>query len=352
MASAKEMDLEVSEAKILLSTPADPAYMVSPYTIIEPRPPLELAAEVPRLSLQDLKLPYPVNSESGTAKFDKSRQELVVTLPVLPSEPVQVRPSEQELPSVQLTGEHQESEDDAEESVAPSSTTPEKSMQHPDHGRWVSADPLPREKFIFDVPASPIIVSEVAPPAPPASDKEVAELPAGRDFMPSPAWVGAHLGYVFKKGERGQGYYKDGAYQPSLPPYDWRQDDKSVSLLVKVILSCLRRLRCVSSCSLSFSVLTHQVENVQKESLDCNFGSRHLGASFLAGDGRRYELSIPLSGAVVQDCCRSDVSSDNVVFILPKVGFRVDIVLGSILSQLPHSSNAGRERVLEEPCQQ
>ncbi|KAL4239094.1 Protein kintoun [Mactra antiquata] len=46
---------------------------------------LTLTSEKPAYKL-DLKLPYPVDDENGSAKFDKSKKALVVTLPVIQSE--------------------------------------------------------------------------------------------------------------------------------------------------------------------------------------------------------------------------------------------------------------------------
>lgn len=46
---------------------------------------LTLKCEKPAYEL-DLKLPYPVDDENGSAKFDKSKKSLIVTLPVLPAE--------------------------------------------------------------------------------------------------------------------------------------------------------------------------------------------------------------------------------------------------------------------------
>lgn len=36
------------------------------------------------LNSTHLSLPYPVDEENGSAKFDKSKRQLIVTLPVLP----------------------------------------------------------------------------------------------------------------------------------------------------------------------------------------------------------------------------------------------------------------------------
>lgn len=37
------------------------------------------------LNSEHIALPYPVDEENGTAKFDKSKRQLIVTLPVLPA---------------------------------------------------------------------------------------------------------------------------------------------------------------------------------------------------------------------------------------------------------------------------
>ncbi|XP_071963383.1 uncharacterized protein [Antedon mediterranea] len=81
--SAANVDLEVFERQLIIESVKPAAYKL------------------------DLALPYPVNDDVGSAKFDKSKRCLVVTLPVLPSpipdmpsfEPAKTEPLIQELPS-------------------------------------------------------------------------------------------------------------------------------------------------------------------------------------------------------------------------------------------------------------
>ena len=56
------MDLDISESDLILS--------------------------VPNKYLMDIKLPFPVLDQEGTAKFDKMKRELTVVLPVIPNEVV------------------------------------------------------------------------------------------------------------------------------------------------------------------------------------------------------------------------------------------------------------------------
>merc|ERR1719487_1396363 len=51
-----------------------------------------------------------------------------------------------------------------------------------------------------------------APPGPPPAPPTVPEAP----FIEAPAFSGARPGYVFKKGARGLGYYKDGPLAASF----------------------------------------------------------------------------------------------------------------------------------------
>lgn len=37
------------------------------------------------LNMKHIALPYPIDEENGSAKFDKSKRQLTVTLPVLPA---------------------------------------------------------------------------------------------------------------------------------------------------------------------------------------------------------------------------------------------------------------------------
>ncbi|XP_013383361.1 protein kintoun isoform X1 [Lingula anatina] len=60
--SAANIDLEIFEKRLLLES------------------------ETPAKYKLDLKLPYPVDETKGSAKFDKSKRQLIITLPVLPAE--------------------------------------------------------------------------------------------------------------------------------------------------------------------------------------------------------------------------------------------------------------------------
>ncbi|KAJ8308430.1 hypothetical protein KUTeg_013304 [Tegillarca granosa] len=66
LSSVAQVDLDIFEQKLLLESSKPAAYKL------------------------DLNLPYPVDDDQGSAKFDKSKRCLIITLPVLPDENVKI----------------------------------------------------------------------------------------------------------------------------------------------------------------------------------------------------------------------------------------------------------------------
>ena len=189
--------------------------------------------QVPGKYRLDIPLPFEVDGDEGKAKFDKSSRRLEVTLPVKPArvepplrfteprvteeaeeETEEEKPLVEEIPSDEVRETASESSgpakvDQAEAKAAASAAAAVAAKQEfemrgetENQRRW-------REMHEKRAP-------EPKPPPPPATEPvEVGDDVDG--FMSAARFAGARTGYVFKRDERGLGYYLDNPKPASRP---------------------------------------------------------------------------------------------------------------------------------------
>mmetsp|Transcript_13617 Transcript_13617/g.16366 ORF Transcript_13617/g.16366 Transcript_13617/m.16366 type:complete len:632 (+) Transcript_13617:154-2049(+) len=221
------VDLDVSKNRVLLTKP-----------------------EMYRL---DLSLPYEVDDSKGRAKFDKGRRALEVTLPVVPA-PVPLAPSETEPAKPLITpidppsssrSDAGDEKDQASKSATPEATQESAGEDEPDiepwdepqsagggggqaeegeeeaasdgpsdnERKWKEMMALHDEKHNVEEAANQIREKQSRADAAAEAAAAAASMPGTLegDFWAVSTFQGPRLGYVFKLGDEGLGYYKDQA---------------------------------------------------------------------------------------------------------------------------------------------
>jgi dynein assembly factor 2 len=212
---------------------------------------LNVVVEVPEKYYLDLMLPYEVQDNDGTAKFDKSTSKLTLELPVKPKAPDMAQLEAANRMSA-MGADFDKGEEDGALSEGRGASDDEDLPPLEDPP--VIADPEPAS-----VPEKPAVVAENAAVAEKKSGEWlecatnsllVAETSAataaaagtvpdefknGSEFIASDFWDGARPGYAFKLGDAGLGYYRD-SRQPSRPSQKEvllrRPDEKKVDELM------------------------------------------------------------------------------------------------------------------------
>lgn len=233
----------------------------------------QLNLSYPEVYSLSVKLPYPVFDTKGTAKYDKASKSLTITLPVRPP-PAPLHPAPVSAPATpvkqQGMGEEGSAENENGESGPAKGATPAATVRKSPsagHSRWVEKPPSSSSSSSSSAadaaagadagskpPASPLSLKEevlrqaeialksaqeaaakaaqeaakVPPPAyqkatqcvpsaptvPANAVPTAAVEPLGQEFLASATFKGMKAGYVFKKGDRGQGYYLDSKSAP------------------------------------------------------------------------------------------------------------------------------------------
>jgi len=190
---------------------------------------LNVVVEVAEKFYLDLPLPYEVQENDGTARFDKGKQALCLELPVK-AKPQNPNPaaaeSVSELESSGVNGDLREglSSDDelppleaevTDEVEEPPPEPPEPPPEQPPLQSESELPPVRRERLEVDPRASGLVIARVA------DEQEVTESdshPRVEDnteeedlpmFEAAETFAGARDGYFFSLGEQGLGYYRD-----------------------------------------------------------------------------------------------------------------------------------------------
>ncbi|CAM9794301.1 unnamed protein product [Discosporangium mesarthrocarpum] len=331
---AQELDLEVEAAAMKLGATGDPPG--------EPR-------------YLDISLPYPVKTEAqNSAKLmppdEDGRRMLEITLPVAQPKPSLAMPpplppqESEEAKGVgcdeagesvdhsQVAKKKHEKDEKEEGKEKGKETEREREREEQQdsscggsgkgtgrqgrakeayHSRWVSP-PQEGEKFNFnkqqDLEAGAGATGE---------NKSLAETTAlaqekvtiQGDFTPASHFLGEQPNYLFKKGDKGLGYYRNAAnesFAKEVPLITWRQNEKTVTgrVSVKGVAS--------ETVSLSFSG--------QKMTLTFEANDEGGQGTGSAGERSAYSVELSLPGGVNEDLCRHDVSDMNMVLIIYKAG--------------------------------
>jgi PIH1 CS-like domain len=201
-------------------------------------------------------LPFPVFEKKGTAKFDKAAKTLTVTMPVQPSKPSDTEPAP--APSAVTVTANQDNDNDVDESVdevSPVSADMKKEVKKEEimksgNSRWIGDEESRKEdsrkrneelkqeiktKSLPVPPSASVIPStSTLPPAPPSLSVSVPNPPSsstgnagsssssitsssagvGSGFEPCNSFAGRREGYMFRRGDLGQGYYADVSFSP------------------------------------------------------------------------------------------------------------------------------------------
>lgn len=194
---------------------------------------------MPDMYRLDLALPFKVDDTKGKAKFDKSKRQLELVLPVVPPPP----PPRAALPTPlsegalveEVASSEEQGEDEAVEAAPAASETSEASPQgageaqvyaeakakaeilSENERKWRETMARADEKRRAAAAAAEAealqaatdrVLEQAAATTAVADATAVAPRLEG-DFVATVAFGGPRLGYVFKKGDRGLGYYAD-----------------------------------------------------------------------------------------------------------------------------------------------
>lgn len=334
LSSARSVDLDVSDERLQLFT------MKKIYEL-------------------DLKLPYPVYGAKGKAKFMKKTRTLRVTVPVQPP-PKPTKESEQktDTPAPDAASDPATTDEtttvtdsevttnETEEAVpettsATSASTKEDAASAavtgkaspPKHDQWVKpvdpeqanasralAEDIKRRAALAKKEAELALEASAAEkaenPEPETSDvtadaeqtsdqPEAPKATISGDFVASESFTGSQPGYVFKMGDKGLGYYRDTYGQtkteaeaavaspaPKLPDVKMRQSLASATLLVNVA-------------------------NVDEGKSSIDFQESSVVFALVA-DGTTSKFAIQLSGNILTEKSRFNVSSKNVAIVVHK----------------------------------
>ena len=212
--SVRQMTLEVTKTEVILS--------------------------VEKVYRLETRLPYEVFDQKGKAKFDKKKQTLEITIPVIPPpkpEPKAFTEPEQEVADEDVQEDHLVEESEPKKGVEEERETERNDLEEKsskldgqerategvphdndqteteNERRWKSmhaakAPPREREVKANDLNKDPVAGEEV--------QKEAALLRIqddlknkGNDYASSEKFCGGIPGYVFKNGTQGLGYYRD-----------------------------------------------------------------------------------------------------------------------------------------------
>ena len=179
----------------------------------------------------EVQLPFRVLEEEGSAKFDKASRTLVVTVPVVPPKRREAVPFQEPEPEPEPEPELEpepEPEPETQDSDQKRRTLPEKKgMAHSEAQRaWDTLHQSRDENKIPPDTAEPEepgrcegrggggVTSDGGTVAAPEASGgfSVSENLEG-DFAASQTFAGLRRGYVFTRGSRGQGYYRDGSQE-------------------------------------------------------------------------------------------------------------------------------------------
>jgi len=305
----------------------------------------------------DLKLPYPVHGAKGKAKFLKKTRTLRVTVPVQPP-PKPTKESEQKTDTPApatvsdpatadestTVADGQVTANQTEEAVPETTSATSASSNKdtasapvtgkpsaPKHDQWVKpvdpeqasasralAEDIKRRAALAKKEAELALegtaTNKAENPAPetpdaPADVEQTSDQPEAPkasisgDFVASKSFTGSQPGYVFQMGDKGLGYYRDTYGQtktdaavvapvPKLPDVKMRQSLASATLLVNVA-------------------------NVDESKSSIDFQESSVVFSLVA-DGTTSKFAIQLSGNILAEKCRFNVSSKNVAIVVHK----------------------------------
>ncbi|GMH50264.1 hypothetical protein TrRE_jg5265 [Triparma retinervis] len=302
--SAADLDLDVSEKKITLTS--------STYSL-------------------NTNLIYPCEGDKGKAKWDKKKNVLTVTVPVM-------KPSAQEIEDMKAKQKVVEVVSSSE--VEEVGEKLEKAEVSGDDQSATSSEPPPpppkpkstREAFAVDAPiptnnAAAEMYTEVKKGSK-GSKAKVNKEPSPKkeqlvkvegDFAAAAKFDGSRSGYVFKKGKEGVGYYKDGAKtggggrggkakkgkepgkakasasaSTSNDKFEYRQSEKTVTILI-------------------------QVSGIDADSVSADFKAHSVKITFKEINGTPHTFFLEnLFAEIDIEESRFDVATKNMIVILGK----------------------------------
>lgn len=323
-----------------------------------------------------VKLPYPVFDKKGTAKFDKIKKTLVLTLPVKPSEIVMNSPTPGDDQEAK-PGVADEEENEEKEAAAPRNTSVRAdpgSENKPKHGRWVSSSDEGGAEFDkgkvlreeVDKKAreaierlSSVVPDELANISEDGDKCHRGDIDKDNEFLPAVCFVGKKDGYVFKRGDLGLGYYVDKLKRKTLAAtpatstegeessssdggatgtsseieFNFRQTEEAIALIV-------------------------QVKNIVESTAVVQFSHRGVDMRFSVcsrdGNDKSYkifETGFDVKGSIDSNLCKYDVATQNMVIILhkmtPGIWTSEDRSI-PVLIQRPYSSQNLSKTILKE----
>jgi len=283
-----------------------------------------------------LNLPYPVDDKKGQAKYDKNQKCLTVTLPVKPPT-LPLSP-----PATPVIVDTTDDSKDSPTSESKSPTKPGSPDLNPSqrialpkkepHNRWVSGtseeekESAQKLKEEIRKQAEEALLQMPTLPAQPAPVEPIrnSDTTQGDIFIPSPSFSGRREGFVFKRGDRGVGYYLDKMVKlpPAQPktaavtllefPFEHRQTATSVAILV-------------------------QIPSIDLSTVVIHFSPKLVQVEFLTTDVQRYALDLIPASEISVENSKYDVVQRNMCIVLAKQVER--IWEGDIVVSRPHSGS-------------
>ena len=314
-----DMILDVSERRLQLSYRAD--YLLS------------------------IALPYPVLDKKGIAKYDKASKCLTVTLPVQPppAPTAAIIPESRSTPSpLQDEVDKDDPNSATHEEKRPSPKSQPQEAKNESHKRWVSgADEEEvklsqnlKEEIKKQMEKAKAEISVPSPSSNPGFSSSKATIPTAAlveeeyrdradtaDFFPSETFIGKRTGSVFKRGDKGMGYYVDkkppsgtspssdkpkAATAPTLEAVTQTKEFAFASRQTPGAVAVLVQVPGIDPTTVAISFLKHLVQ--------VKFASAGSGV----GDKVWHALDLVPLAELNPKGCRFDVVQRNMVLVLAK----------------------------------
>ena len=292
-----------------------------------------------------IQLPYSVFEKRGTAKFDKAKKLLTITLPVQPASP-QEEEDQEEAEVVERLVEVSESAAVKSHKQRSGSTNKTEA-----HKRWLSGessapddtaeeatrDSKKTESLSDEIKrkAKEALASAEAEKSRPQVEKSKSpskplNAPVSSDFIPSGSYVGSKAGFVFKKGSEGVGYYADdggiGRRKDALlsDPHDTTEGEDVVAASLSLQHSTPQPFEYQYRQTPQGIAVIVDVKGIVEKSVNITFGAKRVDVQFAALESSvdsspvSYGLTLECLKELSPEACHYDVATQNMVLVLQK----------------------------------
>ncbi|GMH98290.1 hypothetical protein TrVE_jg6141 [Triparma verrucosa] len=309
----------------------------------------------------DVALAYECEGEKGRAKWDKSKKELVVTIPVRKPSEKEIKDMEEKHKLVETVAETVEDlenltvdEEKVVEEDDPKETSKNEKKDKKDKKKTKKDAPPVREKKVVKTKATKREAFAVDTPLPtnnsaaefytrggngdsdsekkasPKKPQPVVEtVKVSGDFTASDKFDGPRSGYVFKKDSKGVGYYVDSKTsskktKKSSPKSSPKKTEAATPPTTPAASSTTKPTPNPKNPDYEYRqnpttvTLLINVPKIVFDTVDCTFTSTSISMKFSTSDSIDHVFDLPLYKEVAVEGCSYDVSSKNMIVVLKK----------------------------------